>query len=126
MPEELKKILYVEDDEDIAEVTVMTLADIGGFEVKHCFSGKLALEILPEYKPQLVLMDVMMPEMDGTETVKAIRKMPEWKNIPIIFMTAKIQHNEQREYLRLGAIGVIVKPFDSMALCENIRNRANI
>ena len=118
--EPLEKILYVEDDEFIAEVTIMTLEDLGGFNVKHCASGKDALLALPDYKPQLVLMDVMMPGMDGPETMETMRKMPEGESIPIIFMTAKAQTHEQKTYMDMGALGVIVKPFDPAKLCGTI------
>ena len=120
--EPLEKILYVEDDEFIAEVTIMTLEDLGGFDVKHCASGKDALATLPDYKPQLVLMDVMMPGMDGPETMETMRKMPDGEAIPIIFMTAKAQTHEQKTYMDMGALGVIVKPFDPVKLCKTIED----
>lgn len=118
---ELKKILYVEDDEDIAEIATMTLEEIGGFEVKHCLSGVQALDNLATYNPQLILMDVMMPEMDGPETLKHMQQKGIADNIPVIFMTAKAQTHEQEEYKKMGAVGVIVKPFDPMALCDTIK-----
>lgn len=120
MSEALKKILYVEDDDDIAEVVVMTLEDLGDFTVQHCSSGQAALSIISYFKPQLILMDVMMPNMDGTETYKYIKEMPEFAATPLIFMTAKAQLHEQKEYLDMGAISVIVKPFDPMALCGKL------
>lgn len=120
MKEKLKKILYVEDDEDIAEVGQMTLEDIGGFDVKYCSSGKAALESFIEYRPQLVLMDVMMPEMDGTETLSKLRELDGGENTPVIFMTAKAQTHEQISYIKMGVLGVIVKPFDPMKLCDDI------
>ena len=117
----LKKILYVEDDEDIAVVATMTLEEIGGFEIKHALSGSLALELLASYDPDLILMDVMMPGMDGVETYKEIRNLEKWESIPVIFMTAKAQTHEQKTYMDLGAIGVVVKPFDPMILCKTIK-----
>ncbi|MGD9639437.1 MAG: response regulator [Alphaproteobacteria bacterium] len=119
---ELKKILYVEDDEDIAEVAQMILEDIGGFEIKHCFSGQEAIDAFPSYNPQLILMDVMMPDMDGPKTFEKIKNLYGKENISVIFMTAKAQTHEQEAYKKMGAIGVILKPFDPMELCENIRN----
>lgn len=121
MSTDLKKILLIEDNEDIAVIVMMTLENIGGFEIKHSLSGQEALELLPSYHPQLILLDVMMPEMDGIETFKKIRLTPEGENIPIIFMTAKAQTHEQEAYLELGAIGVLVKPFNPMDLCEMIQ-----
>lgn len=115
----LKKILYVEDDEDIAEIAVMTLEELGGFEVKHCASGMIALDQLSSYAPQLILMDVMMPGMDGPETFERIKETSS-AHVPVIFMTAKAQKHEQEEYINMGAVGVIVKPFDAMTLCSTI------
>ncbi len=120
MTEKLKRILYVEDDEDIAQITVMTLEEFGEFEVKHCASGVDALRELPKFLPQLVLMDMMMPEMDGLETFKRMKEIAVIKNIPVIFMTAKMQAKEQQSYLDAGAIGVIAKPFDPEKLCDII------
>ncbi|UJQ93991.1 response regulator [Mariluticola halotolerans] len=120
MPETLQKLLYVEDDESIAEIVLMTLQDLGGFEVKHCSSGQQALDTIVAYAPQLVLMDVMMPGMDGPETLNRIRQLPDMQNLPVIFMTAKAQTHEQQTYLGLGAIGVIVKPFDPMTLTDHV------
>lgn len=120
--EQLKKILYVEDDEDIAEIAQMTLEDIGDFEVMHCSSGQEALDAFSTYNPQLVLMDVMMPGMDGPETLKSLRKIPQAKDTPVIFMTAKAQTHEQETYKEMGALGVVVKPFDAETLCDHINN----
>lgn len=120
MTEKLKKILYVEDDEDIAQIAVMTLEEFGEFEVQHSISGVDALLELPKFLPQLVLMDMMMPEMDGLETFKRMKEIAAIKNIPVIFMTAKMQAKEQQSYLDAGAIGVIAKPFDPEKLCDII------
>lgn len=122
MTEKLKNIFYVEDDESIAEVTKIVLQDMGGFEVQHYYSGKEAIEALKTSRPQLILMDVMMPDMDGPTTLEEIKKNPDLKTIPVIFMTAKAQIHEQESYLKMGAIGVIVKPFDPMNLCKVIEN----
>ena len=120
MTPELKRILYVEDDQDIAEVTQMTLAEFGNFEVQYCSSGQEALAALPVHNPQLVLMDVMMPGMDGPTTFKHVRTMAGYEALPVVFMTAKAQTHEQAAYRDMGVAGVIVKPFDPMLLCQNI------
>ncbi|WP_018689333.1 response regulator [Ahrensia kielensis] len=122
MSNTLQKILYVEDDESIAEIVKMSLEDIGDFEVLHCFSGITALKEVENFSPQLVLMDVMMPDMDGPETMLRMKAMPSVADIPIIFMTARAQVQEQKQYMDLGAIGVIVKPFDPITLCDRIRD----
>lgn len=121
MPAALNKILYVEDDLDIAMVAKLTLEAVGGFNVLHCASGQDALDAFPSYAPELVLVDVMMPAMDGMETYANLRLLPQGRNTPIIFMTARAQTHEQEDYLKLGALGVIVKPFDPMTLSDYIR-----
>ena len=120
--EKPNKILLVEDDEDIALISSRILRDYGGFEVKHAESGIIALEILPIYKPNLVLMDVMMPGLDGVETLKRIKVIPGYEDIAVIFMTAKSQIHEQELYMSLGAKGVILKPFDPTQLCQEVLN----
>lgn len=120
MGEKLRKIVYVEDVEPIAFVTVMALEDLGGFQVRHYLSGQAALEALREDCPQLVLLDVMMPGMDGPELLRRIRKTPEGRDLPAIFMTAKAQLHEQEEYIAMGALGVIVKPFEPASLSDTI------
>lgn len=120
MSEVLNKILYVEDDHDIAMVAKLTLEAIGGFTVLHCYSGQEALDIFPDFDPQLVLVDVMMPQMDGMQTLANLRLIPKAKDIPVIFMTARAQTHEQAAYFDLGALGVVVKPFDPMTLSNYI------
>ncbi len=120
MSETLTKLLYVEDDDSIAQVVVITLEELGGFTVKHCDSGAKAIDSVVAYAPQLILMDVMMPRMSGPETLEQFSQMPAARHIPVIFMTAKAQTHEQEAYRALGAIGVIVKPFDPMTLSDQI------
>ena len=118
---ELKTILYAEDEADIRDIARIALEDIGGFTVRYCSNGQEALEAAKEFRPDLVLLDVMMPEMDGPTTLRALRKMDDFSSIPAIFMTAKIQANEIEEYKSIGAIDVIVKPFDPMTLADDIK-----
>jgi len=120
MSEKLTKLLFVEDDESIAQIVMMTLQDLGGLTVKHCNSGQMALETVSDYAPQLVLLDVMMPGMSGPETFEKLKEIPNAKHVSVIFMTAKAQTHEQEKYLETGAIGVIVKPFDPMTLTDQI------
>ena len=120
MANDLNKILYVEDEEDIALVVGMTLEELGGFEIRHCSSGQEALDACPDFAPQLIILDVMMPGMDGPATLTNLRKLPCAKNTPVLFMTAKAQAHEQQRYLALGAIGVVTKPFDPMTLSDKI------
>ena len=119
---ELNKILYVEDEPDIQAVTKLALEEIGGFSLEVCGNGDEALAKAVDFAPDLLLLDVMMPGMDGPTTLKALREIPELANTPAIFMTAKVQPHEVEEYKALGAVDVIAKPFDPMTLSENLRN----
>ena len=119
---ELKKILYVEDEPDIQAVASIALKDVGGFTLEVCSSGKAALEKAVSFKPDLLLLDVMMPEMDGPTTLEALRKLPVTANTPAIFMTAKVQTHEVEHFKSIGAIDVVAKPFDPMTLAQTLRD----
>jgi CheY-like chemotaxis protein len=116
----LSRILLVEDEEDIRAVAEVALETVGGFQLQVCASGQEALESIAGFAPQLVILDVMMPGMDGPETLREIRKLPEFAETPAVFMTAKVQADEIRSYLAEGAAGVIPKPFDPMALPDRV------
>ncbi len=122
MMQELKRILYVEDEPDIQAVARIALENVGGFIVEICNSGLEALERGPDFKPDLLLLDVMMPGMDGVTTLHELRKLPGLKAVPAMFMTAKVQPSEVAQLRQQGAIDVIPKPFDPMTLSENIRS----
>jgi CheY-like chemotaxis protein len=116
----MKRILFIEDEQDIQEVAQFALEAIGGYTVEVCSSGAEALDRVVEFAPDLILLDVMMPDMDGPTTLKALRKMPETANTPIIFMTAKSQAREIQRFKKLSTLDVITKPFDPMALSDQI------
>ena len=118
----LQRILFVEDDPDIQTVARMALEAVGGFRVLACSSGQEALGQLAGFSPDLVLLDVMMPGMDGPATLAALRRLPEAAAIPVVFMTAKVQAQEVAFYRELGAVDVIAKPFDPMALPDRVRS----
>lgn len=120
MTQPLQRILLVEDDPDIQAVGQLALEAVGGFTVKVCSSGSEALAQAPGFAPDLILLDVMMPGMDGMTTFAALRGKPATAKIPVIFMTAKVQVHEIAQYKQLGALGVISKPFDPMALSNLI------
>ena len=121
MPDrELKRILYVEDEPDIQKIARMALEMVGGFTVHICSSGQEAVETAAEFAPDLILLDVMMPGMDGPTTLKALREIDSLAKTPVAFMTAKVQPPEVEEYKRLGAISVIPKPFDPMTLSAQV------
>jgi len=118
----LERILYVEDDPDIQTIAMMVLETISGFIVKSCSSGAEAVAAAVEFRPDLILLDVMMPGMDGPKTLSELRKFPSLTTTPVVFMTAKVQPQEVKDYLNLGAIGVIAKPFDPMSLAQELRD----
>ncbi len=117
----LSRILFVEDDPDIQTVARMALEAVGGFRVMPCSSGAEALERVAAFAPDLILLDVMMPGMDGLATLEALRRLPEAAAIPVIFMTAKVQAQEVARYREVGAVDVIAKPFDPMTLPSTVR-----
>lgn len=117
----LNRILYVEDEPDIRMVAQMALQAVGGFTVIACASGQEALDAAPGAAADLLLLDVMMPGMDGPSTLKALRALPATANTPVIFMTAKVQAAEVAVYKGLGALEVIPKPFDPMELSAQIQ-----
>jgi len=122
MTRELTRILYVEDDTDIRAIAMMVLETINGFTLEACSSGSEALAKAVQFNPDLVLLDVMMPGMDGPETLKGLRAFAELADTPVVFMTAKVQPQEVEGYLNLGAVGVIAKPFDPMTLAQELRD----
>lgn len=117
----LERIMLVEDEEDIRAVASLALEAVGGFTLKTCDSGQNALTAIDDFCPQLILLDVMMPGMDGPTTLREIRRNPDFASTPAIFMTAKVQAEEVKSYLAQGAVAVIPKPFDPMALSDRIR-----
>lgn len=118
----LSRILFVEDDPDIQTVARMALEAVGGFSVLPCSSGAEALERVGPFSPDLILLDVMMPGMDGLATLEALRRLPETAGIPVVFMTAKVQAQEVARYREVGAVDVIAKPFDPMTLPATVRS----
>lgn len=117
----LNKVMMVEDDQDIQTVAQLALETVGGLSVEIFSSGKEAIENVEQINPDLILLDVMMPEMDGPSTLKELQKIDTVSKIPVIFMTAKAQSHEVENYKALGAIDVITKPFDPMSLASDIK-----
>ncbi|MEW6757830.1 MAG: response regulator [Acidobacteriota bacterium] len=118
---ELRRILYVEDEPDIQTVAKLSLESLGGFVLEVCSSGAEAIEKGPAFGPDLILLDVMMPGMDGPTTLQRLREAPPLSGVPAVFMTAKAQPQEIQQFLALGAADVITKPFDPMALPATVR-----
>jgi len=117
----LQRILYAEDEPDIQTIARIALETVGNFTLEICSSGNEAIEKAPGFKPDLVLLDVMMPGMDGPTTMKKLREIGNITDTPVIFMTAKAQRREISQFKAMGALDVIPKPFDPMRLAENVR-----
>ncbi|WP_027328764.1 response regulator [Marinimicrobium agarilyticum] len=117
----LQRILYVEDEPDIQAIAQIALESLGGFELKVCSSGEEAIKAADSFKPDLLLLDVMMPGMDGPRTLAALRRRSATAETPVIFMTAKVQPNEIDHLKSCGALDVIPKPFDPMTLSDQVR-----
>ena len=118
---DLRRILHVEDDPDIQAVARMALEVLGGFQVTTVSSGVDAIREALVAPPDLILLDVMMPGMDGPATLLQLRQLPALNQIPVIFMTAKVQPQEVADFLALGVLGVIAKPFDALTLSDRVR-----
>ncbi|MBO9624301.1 MAG: response regulator [Sphingomonas sp.] len=117
----MTKVLYVDDERDIAEIAAMALELDPWFEVQTCNSGAEALAFAREWRPDVVLLDVMMPQMDGPETLRRLAEQPETAGVPVLFITARTQVSEVARLRELGAVGVIPKPFDPMTLAATVR-----
>lgn len=118
----LERILVVEDEPDIREIVRLSLETVGGFAVQVCRSGEEAIAASADARPDLILLDVMMPGLDGPSTLARLRAIPAVADVPVIFMTAKAQRHEVERFLALGAAEVIAKPFDPMTLADKIRS----
>jgi two-component system OmpR family response regulator len=114
------RILHVDDDSDIREVVGISLGLDTAFAVRSCASGGEAIAAAAEWSPELILLDVMMPDMDGPMTLVRLRECPQTATIPVVFMTARAQAGELQRFVALGALGVISKPFDPMTLATMV------
>lgn len=117
---ELKKILYAEDEPDIQTIVQIALWAYSKLDLKVCDNGQLLLDCVEEYKPDLILLDIMMPVMDGMTTFRNLKLNDKTKDIPVVFITAKAQIQELAMYKSAGILGIIVKPFDPTNLASKI------
>lgn len=117
----MQRILYVEDEPDIQRVVKLALEAMGGLTVIACSSGPEAIAQGPGADADLILLDVMMPKMDGPTTLRRLRELPALAATPAVFMTAKVQPDEIAYFKSLGALDVIAKPFDPLTLAQTIR-----
>jgi CheY-like chemotaxis protein len=117
----IRKVMLVDDEDDIRTIGMVSLSRVGGWQTVLAASGAEALAKGAAERPDLILLDVMMPGMDGPTTFGQLRAQEATAKTPVIFMTAKIQKQEVARYLELGAVGVIGKPFDPMTLPAEIK-----
>ncbi len=117
----LQHIILIEDEPDIQTVVRMALEMMGGYQVTTFDSGEAAVAGIDGLRPDLILLDVMMPGMDGPTTLGHLRAKPALADTPVVFMTAKVQPQEIQTYRDLGAMDVIAKPFDPMTLADQVR-----
>jgi CheY-like chemotaxis protein len=114
------QILIIDDEDDIREVAALSLETVAGWDVVTANSGAQGLLRAVEHQPDAVLLDVMMPGMDGPTTFRELRKNPATANIPVILLTAKVQSNDQRRFADLGVNAILFKPFDPLTLAQQI------
>lgn len=115
-----KRVLLVDDEDDIREVAKVCLEMVGGFEVVTASCGSEAIQMARQERPDAILLDVMMPDMDGPTTYGKLQDEPDLNHIPVVFLTAKVQATDDQLFDDLGVAGVIPKPFDPMKLSEQV------
>jgi CheY-like chemotaxis protein len=118
---ELRKVMLVEDDPDIAVLAEIALKDIGGLEFAHFSSGAEALARVEGLKPDLVILDYRMPDMNGRQVLEALRANERTRDIPALFMTASLMPKHIQSLIDLGALAVLPKPFDPLTLADEVR-----
>ena len=115
-----RRILIIDDEEDIRQVAGLSLETVAGWEVVLANSGKQGMERAEQEKPDAILLDVMMPAMDGPTTFLQLQKNPNTAKIPVILLTAKVQGSDQRRFAELGVAGILFKPFDPLTLSAQV------
>jgi CheY-like chemotaxis protein len=118
----VRHILIIDDEDDIREVAALSLEAVAGWKVSTATSGSEGIILAPQLLPDAILMDVMMPGMDGPNTFRALRAIPGIGHIPVILLTAKVQAQDQRRFADLGVAAVLFKPFDPLLLAKQISN----
>jgi CheY-like chemotaxis protein len=115
-----RRILIIDDEEDIREVAGLSLETVAGWEVFLANSGLQGMERAERERPDAILLDVMMPSMDGPTTFLQLQKNPKTADIPVILLTAKVQGSDQRRFAELGVAGILFKPFDPLTLSSQV------
>jgi CheY-like chemotaxis protein len=116
----MRRILIIDDEDDIREVAALSLESVAGWQVYTASSGAEGMRVAAAELPDAILMDVMMPAMDGPTTFREMQKMPNLAGIPVILLTAKVQGVDQRRFAGLGVTAVLFKPFDPLTLAEQM------
>ncbi len=116
----MRRILIIDDEDDIREVAALSLESVAGWEILTARSGAEGIETAKAEQPDAILMDVMMPAMDGPTTFREMQKVPEISAIPVVLLTAKVQGVDQRRFAGLGVAAVLFKPFDPLTLAEQM------
>ena len=115
-----RKILIIDDEDDIREVASLSLQTVAGWDVIVASSGAQGVARASEQRPDAILLDVMMPGMDGPTTFRELRKNPATAGIPVLLLTAKVQGSDQRRFADLGVQAILFKPFDPLTLSSQI------
>ena len=116
----MRRILIIDDEDDIREVAALSLESVAGWTVLTACSGAEGIRTAVDEMPDAILMDVMMPAMDGPTTFREMQKLPGIAQIPVVLLTAKVQGVDQRRFAGLGVAGVLFKPFDPLTLAEQM------
>lgn len=115
-----KSILLIDDEPNLAQVIAVCLESFKGWKVCVVHSGKEGLQVVEALKPDVILLDVMMPEMDGIEVLQNLQKNPAIRDIPVIFLTAKVQTSDREKFAELDIVGIVAKPFDPLKIADEI------
>lgn len=115
-----RRVLIIDDEDDIRTVAALTLEMVADWEVLVATNGKEGIERARQERPDAILLDVMMPEMDGPTTFRNLQAIPETRDIPVLLLTAKVQAVDQQRFADLGVAGVLFKPFDPLALADQV------
>lgn len=115
------RVLHVDDEADIREIAEFALSLDSGLAIRSAADGQEALAIVAQWLPDLILLDVMMPGLDGPSTLARLRQSPATRDIPVVFMTARAQSRDIQTFATLDACGVIAKPFDPLTLARQVR-----
>ena len=117
----MRRVLIIDDEDDIREVAALSLETTANWTILTADSGRSGIDVAAAMQPDAILMDVMMPEMDGPTTFKRLQGNPVTSGIPVVLLTAKVQGVDQRRFAGLGVAAVLFKPFDPLTLAAQIR-----